>query len=244
MNLKGKIILPALLLGALLLGAGCGEETSVSDRVDELGLGSVPDPTVTNVLIAGQTNLDGMAAVQTYLTPFGFPVLDTFDNNSGTPTLAQLQNYDVVILWSNSSFSNATLFGDNLADYVDSGGGVVLAAFAHHAGTSILGRIISDGYSPYNIDGSGPFSNQNVGSVDQPGHPIMENVVTLNAYYRSAPTMAAGGISIANFDNGAPMVAVTATGNVVGLEVIPPDPNRGGDFETLVANTLAFAAWN
>ena len=42
------------------------------------------------------------------------------------PTLAELQAYDVVLVWSNQAMEDPVNVGNVLADYVDLGGGVVL----------------------------------------------------------------------------------------------------------------------
>ena len=52
--------------------------------------------------------------------------VDLFDGQAGTPTLAQLQQYQIVVPYSNFPFLDADTLGNNLADYVD-GGGVVVA---------------------------------------------------------------------------------------------------------------------
>lgn len=52
--------------------------------------------------------------------------VDLFDEREATPTLSQLQAYDVVVTWSgiypSEIFVNAAALGDVLADYVDWGG--------------------------------------------------------------------------------------------------------------------------
>ena len=60
----------------------------------------------------------------------GVTGVDLFDANAGTPTLAQLQAYQVVAAMSNSPFADATALGDNLADYVDGGGVAVQLGFS------------------------------------------------------------------------------------------------------------------
>lgn len=74
----------------------------------------------------------------------GGPV-DYFDARAATPTLAQMSAYDCVYTHPNSGYSDPTLFGDRLADYVDSGRKVILGI-----ATSIYlgGRINTPGYSP------------------------------------------------------------------------------------------------
>ena len=48
-----------------------------------------------------------------------------------TPTLAELQQFDAVLTWSNDSHDDSEALGNVMADYVDSGGGVVVAVFGN-----------------------------------------------------------------------------------------------------------------
>jgi hypothetical protein len=56
--------------------------------------------------------------------------VDLFDATVGTPTLGQLQQYEIVVPFSNSPFLDGDTLGNNLADYVDGGGIVVQYGFA------------------------------------------------------------------------------------------------------------------
>src|SRR5262249_22039984 len=56
--------------------------------------------------------------------------IDTFNSYTGTPTLAQLQQYDAVLNFTNYPPTNPSALGNVLADYVDGGGGLVLATFS------------------------------------------------------------------------------------------------------------------
>jgi len=51
--------------------------------------------------------------------------VDYFDAQASTPTLAQLQPYNIVVSFSNSSYADAVGMGNVLADYADAGGTVV-----------------------------------------------------------------------------------------------------------------------
>ena len=59
--------------------------------------------------------------------------VDLFDASSGTPTLAQLQQYQIVVPFSNTPFLDSDTLGNNLADYVDGGGIVVQYGFSSTA---------------------------------------------------------------------------------------------------------------
>ena len=53
------------------------------------------------------------------------------DVGAGTPTLAQLQTFRSVLVYSDAPFNDATTLGNNLKSYVDGGGGVVVCTFAN-----------------------------------------------------------------------------------------------------------------
>lgn len=97
------------------------------------------------------------AAIAAYA---GGPV-DYFDPRGTTPTLEQLQAYDCVYTWANSTYANPFTFGDTLADYVDAGGRVILGVFTTYTnGAHLSGRIMSPGYSPVTSpDGDNHFSS-------------------------------------------------------------------------------------
>jgi hypothetical protein len=46
----------------------------------------------------------------------GVTGVDLFDAFSGTPTLAQLQPYNIVVAFSNNAYNNAVAMGNVLAD--------------------------------------------------------------------------------------------------------------------------------
>ena len=78
--------------------------------------------------------------------------VDLFDATVGIPTLGQLQQYEIVVPFSNSPFLDGDTLGNNLADYVDGGGIVVQYGFAHNGPGEpfgINGRWVTDGYNPY-----------------------------------------------------------------------------------------------
>src|SRR4029077_4683695 len=79
--------------------------------------------------------------------------VDLFDAMLGTPTLAELQQYDIVVPFSNFPFFDADTLGNNLADYVDGGEGIVVQygfSFIGPGSTfGINGRWVSGNYNPY-----------------------------------------------------------------------------------------------
>lgn len=78
-----------------------------------------------------------------------FDSIDMLDCNLQTPSLIQLMNYDSVMVWSNAPFQNATLLGNVLADYVDSGRTVVAVWYSFNSAIGIAGRLRDMNYLPF-----------------------------------------------------------------------------------------------
>jgi hypothetical protein len=123
--------------------------------------------------------------VQTRLTATGLfnsvGIINVTTAGGGTPTLAQLQAYDAVICWTNSTPANNVTWGDVLADYVDAGGGVVVAVFANStttAGRNIGGRWQNAYEVIMDQGGNASGANHTIGTVHAPWHPLMAGVTT------------------------------------------------------------------
>jgi hypothetical protein len=167
--------------------------------------------------------------------------VDLFNAASGTPTLAQLQAYDIVVPYSSSNFSNSTAIGDNLADYVDGGGVVVQYGFSHVGPgdfRGVNGRWVTGSYNPYNYSSSivhdGPFT---LGTFNA-GHPLMAGVTTLNSNYQNVVTATAA--SVATASNGNSLVAfrnVSGGHTTVGVSAyVGIDAAQSGHWGRVVVN--------
>jgi hypothetical protein len=72
----------------------------------------------------------------------------------GTPTTAQLNAFDAILLFNDGEpFPDPDALGDALADYVDQGGGVVLAGDLFATDFALGGRFAAEPYSPLSFDG-------------------------------------------------------------------------------------------
>lgn len=84
-----------------------------------------------------------------------FSKVDIVDAAAATPTLADLQQYFAVLVYSETTvpFEDPVGFGDVLADYVDAGGGVVIAGGALDLvnSTAIAGRFRDEQYIPLDL---------------------------------------------------------------------------------------------
>jgi hypothetical protein len=161
--------------------------------------------------------------------------VDVFDGESDTPSLSQLQNYNMVISFSNSLFSDATILGDVLADYQDGGGIVVGFAFDWYLGIAIGGRWVSGGYSPFNLTSSTVFQTALLGPYTE-NHPIMAGVISLSAYYRLQTSLASGAVQVAAWDDGQPLIAFKGRAVEINAYIGDYADNWSGDFARVIIN--------
>ncbi|WP_440956329.1 Ig-like domain-containing protein [Methanosarcina sp. Mfa9] len=172
----------------------------------------------------------------------GFPDIGTvtfFNAAEGTPTLAELQQYDVAIVWSNYPYYDKVALGDVLADYVDSGGNVIIQVGSWYGPDfGLQGRIISEGYSPFVQDGvnGNHFSDASLGLYDA-SHPIMKGVNSVSDYYRDSVELTSRAELVAKWDDGEEFIATKDS--VVGINSWPGDYYQWtGDYPTILHNTI------
>ncbi|MEZ4236348.1 MAG: thrombospondin type 3 repeat-containing protein [Myxococcota bacterium] len=100
-------------------------------------------------IVASAADPGSMQGVKEILMCTGeFERADVFDLSAGTPTLRDLEQFHSVLVWANVPPDSPDAFGDVLADYVDNGGGVVLAAGSFSPGTQVGGRFAAEGRFP------------------------------------------------------------------------------------------------
>ena len=139
--------------------------------------------------------------------------VDYFDAEAGTPTLAQLQPYNIVVAFSNSPYADATAMGDVLADYADTGGVVVGFNFDWFGPPfGLEGRWQTGGYSPFVSPAPGNFVNSCLGTYDTT-HPLMQNISagSLCAFFRHNPALSAGAVSVALYQDNAQLLRIRPT---------------------------------
>jgi hypothetical protein len=184
--------------------------------------------------------------VQTYLTGTGMFAssdLTYVDAKDSTPTLAELSSFDSVLVWNNDYYKNPTELGNVLADYVDAGGGVVLATFSFYPVWvfPIAGRLMTDTtYSPYSVSSS-DWSTASLGTYNS-SHPLMSGISSITGYSRDVVDVNPGAEVVARWTDGTPFVATNHGGKVVGITVWPGDKTMTGDYPRLFANALQYSA--
>lgn len=143
------------------------------------------------------------------------------------PTLSQLRQYRAVLVYSELNFNDGVALGNVLADYVDQGGGVVLATFAFWdtGGLAIQGRLKTGNYLPFTT------ASQSAGSPltlvkDLPEHPLLYNVNSFaggSSFHNSSISITNGATLVASWSNGQPLVGAKQSqpGRIVGLNFFP-----------------------
>ena len=184
------------------------------------------------------------APIQADLVGTGFfTTVDILNCASATPSLATLQGYDAVLAFPDSSYSNFSQLAQNLADYVDGGGHVVLAqwGFASCCGTW-WGTVLDTGnYLPYtgtNVKNSGVSQSL---VIDDSSSPLLAGVNSVSANsggysWAANVSLRAGATSVAHWSGG--QSAVAFKGNVVALNLWPNNTLNSGDWIQLLANAL------
>ncbi|TFB12660.1 T9SS type A sorting domain-containing protein [Candidatus Marinimicrobia bacterium MT.SAG.4] len=160
-------------------------------------------------------------------------------------TLNDLTPFDAVLMWTDFNFADPQNIGDVLKQYVDSGGGVILATYAYSTNWAIQGAILDADYSPFIPGTEQSVSGRlDLSSLQFPGHPIFANININPEYWSNSnysnPSLNTGGILLAQDTFGNNVVAENSTGKVVGITVFPTilDVNN---FDTNDETRLMFA---
>jgi N-acetylneuraminic acid mutarotase len=249
-------------IGTRLLVVG-GYDSSRAERTDTCETadgGSTPTPTPTptgtptatptptpgscefRVLIVHADIVQPTMLQDQILAEPGVTQVDLFDAFSGTPTLGQLQQYDIVFAFSNNPWADNVDMGDVLADYEDGGGVVVVGAFAWLVGPwNLGGRWMNERYTPYNITGDEFFSDDTANITD-PFHPLMQGVSSLSAFYRTGATLSSGAASVAIWTDGPSAIAYKTNNGrtAVGINAyLGSNPTAfSGDWGRVIVNAV------
>jgi len=173
----------------------------------------------------------------------GVASADLFQAATRTPTLAQLQLYDIVVPFSNNPFADPDTLGNNLADYVDGGGIVVQLAFSHTGPgepNGINGRWVNGNYNPYSYSTNFVFDIPFTLGTFNAGHPLMAGVTELNSNFQNVVTPAPGATEVAAASNGNSLVAyrpITGGHTTVGITAfLGIVANQSGDWGRVIVN--------
>jgi len=181
----------------------------------------------------------GTQGVADYLMATGhFDSVTAIDRDKAF-TLDDLLQYDGVLFFSAYSRNqNPVAIGNVLADYAEAGRCVVLAVFcwANQGANTLGGRIISDGLSPFVLEGLSLYRSVTMAGND--GSIFFENVETLSGFFHDDVRLTANAIEHGTWTDHEPIVA--SKRNVIGVNLFPNDSWGliGGDYDDLFANAF------
>mmetsp|Transcript_1211 Transcript_1211/g.4168 ORF Transcript_1211/g.4168 Transcript_1211/m.4168 type:complete len:607 (-) Transcript_1211:713-2533(-) len=174
-----------------------------------------------------------------------------------SPSIEVLSKFDSVLVFSNYSFHSPSLLGDRLADYVDNGGGCVIATFACVKKYNIQGRFLSDGYMGVTLGENTTLpKNQNFERVEEK-HPILHSIKDFDpGRYRGEIDVLQGNKIVAQWYDNVPLVVETSVrnnevklnGRVVTLNFFPVSNKlnakywSGEDGGKLLLNSLIYCS--
>lgn len=199
-----------------------------------------------SVLIAAATSQERITDVQKLLDDATGAQVEVFDASDGTPSVAELQAFDAVLVFSDEPFADAGALGTNLADYWDAGGRVVVAVYTT-AVFPLQGRWASGGYQliqPTGVLGPREAAALN---ITEPNSPLVAGVTSLTAVaaFRSTGgvivTSPPGGVVVATWGSGAPLIVRGVKGdrNLVALNFYPVSSRVDPDFWNITTDGAA-----
>ncbi len=217
-------------------------------RLNGTIVSATPTPTPTpggcqfHVLIVGADTGAPTDLQNQILAEPGVLTADFFDAQAGTPTLAQLQQYQIVVPYSNFPFLDGVMLGDNLADYADGGGIVVQLGFSHYGPGQpygVNGRWLTGNYNPYDYSTNLGFGAFTLGAFNA-AHPLMAGVATLNSDFQNIVAPAGGATEVAAASNGNSLVAyrpVSGGHTTVGITAyVGADATESGHWGRVIVN--------
>jgi hypothetical protein len=208
-----------------------------------------------NVLFATTWSNNGPSVQANFAAECGdfCKTVDFYDwgplGTNSPPPLDLMLQYDVVIVGTNyiptSSLANA--MGDRLADYCDGGGAVVQMWSSLHTSPRITGRWTADEYNAIER-GSLHYGYRSLGTIYVPGHPIMNGVTSLDAYYKhNSYDVTSGATRLADYNDGKVLAGfktnpvVPNDARIVALAYWP-GANVGGDYILMMVNAVRWAS--
>ena len=167
---------------------------------------------------------------------------------SGQVTLSQLNQYDAVMVFTNTAYSSSFGLDAVLRDYVDAGGGVAVFVFANAS-------IPLGSNWPYNVLSPAGQSTgvTNIGTVNIPTHPSLNYPYVINtstwnigsSFSSTSTTLTSGSYSIFKFSDGRPglqakeNIGTSGVGRVIDF-AIWPNYSTNVEADKLIANILTW----
>ena len=201
------------------------------------------------VLIVSGGDVDDVGVTASLLAGVPDLATATFFYVSAAPGIETLRTYDVVLLYQNGLFDEATELGNELARYVELGGNVVFGSFYWQGRSD--GGLPSPGWGaledldPFSA-GGGTYTASTLGGVTP--HALTSGVASLSSSgYRGGASAKGGTTVVASWADGVPLVGYregTSGQRLVAVSLYPAHHAYGGvsgDYARLWQNAVVWA---
>jgi len=225
-QLPERVLPPGSVEVLLPASQPTGDESAITNRGDQSRpegtyiiqqhINSISGPDI--LLLHADLDTDGDSPIQALLQAYGdLGDVDLFNARYATPTLAQLQDYQVVITWVNYEYANSVAIGNVLANYVDLGGKVINTNFSMGTyGWQMGGRFMTENYIAMNGTDI-LYSTQCLGDYNA-SSPIMFGITNVCDYWRIGGTYLTPDSSVvAEWGDGEVFVATKDDRSVVSI---------------------------
>jgi hypothetical protein len=207
-----------LVLLALALASFAGQasaKTNLGSTAEPVFTGHVitPDAGGTRVLYAPSESDDPgyRASIASQISG----TCDYYDARYSTPSPSFLTGYDCVMTWANYSYFDNVGFGNNLADFVDGGGHVILGAFAAYtSGNYLRGRIMDDTSRYCPVRGGFNHFSMSFWDGTDAGACVHSGITSYGCTYRDYLTLVAGSVA-GRYQDGEIANAINAVQDVI-----------------------------
>lgn len=217
-------------------------------------------PCQIDLLILSGGDVDNTSTVASLFASTPGVTTDTFFYLNQTPGLSLLRQYDVVLLFNNGIFDETVAIGNQLTDYVELGGNLVIGSFYWQGrgdsqfatpGWGALESIdpfVADTIGPLQMGGA-TYTANDLGTIALRSHPLIQGVSTLVSIsgFSAGVLAKAGTTVVASWTDGAPMVGyrvLPGGQRVVAVSLFPAatDPTQvRGDVQPLWENAIVWA---
>lgn len=202
-------------------------------------------------LCYAENNGNVATTVAAGINPNGqFAGIDLVNCGVGVPSLNTLLQYRALLVWDSLKFFDRTALGNVLADYVEAGGGVVLAEFAMYTingnGWDLQGRwLSSNGGAGYGCLKPGDQALAILSNAPNDANsPLVAGVMGLSAQNTGIGGLLPGAKSVWDFQGGLPAIATCnpAGHKRVDLNFYPNPAAWSGDGYVMMRNALFYVS--
>jgi len=212
---KTLLVLLAIAFGVTASPVLAGNNIHTTTPASFQGHVITPDGGGARVLYGPSEGDDPGYRAQIAATAGG--VCDYYDARYGTPDAALLDSYDCVHVWANYAFADNVGYGNNLADFVDRGGHVVLGAFSSYtSGNFLSGRVMTDTSRYCPVLGGSNWFFLSFWNGDDAGCCVHNGISSYGSTYRDIISVVGPGATVCgHFQDGEEANVLNAAGDVV-----------------------------